>query len=183
MHHSPTPSERLRPLRAVRQYRQFTEEPAPAEDIDAIVDVGRWTGSSRNEQPWRFIVIRDIPTIRRLAEVGHPQTRSLSTATSAVAIVLPDEPDRAISRAYDDGRVAERLLIAASELGLGGGIAWIRRDVAPAVAEVFGLPADRMVRTIVALGHPTEEARQLRKATGEARLPRSETVFEERWPA
>ena len=177
-----TPHERLRDLRRVRQYRQFTDEPPSPEEMDAIVDAARWTGSSRNEQPWRFVVIRDIGTIRRIGEMGLPQTRALPTATAAIAIIVPDDPAREVMRAYDEGRVAERMLIAASMLGLGGGITWIRKDVLPAAREILELPDDLLVRTIVALGHPTEAARLPRLPRGQARLPRDQTVFHDRWP-
>jgi nitroreductase len=110
-----------------------------------------------------------------------PQLRSLATATAGIAIVLPAEPDRSISHAYDDGRVAERVLIAANMLGLGAAIAWVRGDVLPLARELLGLPEDRTVRTIMALGHPTDEARHPKAAPGKARLPRNETVYEERW--
>jgi hypothetical protein len=48
---------------------------------------------------------------------------------------------------------------------------------------MLGVPEDRQVRTIIAIGHPTAAARRPKSAPGEARLPREETVFEERWPA
>jgi nitroreductase len=111
-----------------------------------------------------------------------PQTRSLKTAPAAIAIVLPDD-DHAISRAYDEGRAAERILIAANLVGLAAGIAWITTPVRPLVSELLGLPADRFVRTIVVVGHPTEAALALKSPPGKGRLPRSETVFDERWPA
>ena len=44
------------------------------------------------------------------------------------------------------------------------------------------LPDDWTVRTIVAIGHPTAAANKPKAAPGEARLPREETVFSERWP-
>jgi hypothetical protein len=47
---------------------------------------------------------------------------------------------------------------------------------------VLGLPDDRFVRTIVALGHPTEAARRPKSGPGEARLGRDQVIFEERWP-
>jgi nitroreductase len=177
------PHDRLRDLRRVRQYREFTPERLSEAEVDAIADVARWSGSSRNSQPWRFIVLTDLATIRRIADAGMPQTRSLPTATAAIAIVLPDEPEREVSRAYDEGRAAERILIAASMLGAGGGIAWIRSDVRDAVRSILGLPADRYVRTVVSLGHPSEGARAPKNAPGSARLPRSEVVLPERWPA
>ncbi len=177
----PSAIERVRPLVRTRQYREFTEDPPDQAALDAITEAARWSGSSNNGQPWRFIEIRDRTSLRRLAEAGLPQTRPLLTATAAIAIVLPVDHDRAISHAFDDGRAAERMLVAASMLDLGAGISWVRADVREAVGEILGLPADRFVRTIVAVGHPTEAARRPKSAPGQARLPREQVVFEERW--
>ncbi len=175
------PRERVLPLLRTRQVREFTDEPLAQDVLDAIVDAARWSGSSQNEQPWRFIVIRDGDTLRRLAEAGQPQTRPLNSATAAVAVVLPDEKGRAISRAYDEGRAAERMLVAASMLDVAAGISWVRPDVADAVHQILAVPQGRLVRTIVALGHPTETALQPKSAPGQARLPREQVVLEERW--
>jgi len=177
------PADAIRPLLRVRQTREFTDEPVAPDVLDAIADAARWSGSSQNSQPWRFVVIRSSDTIRRIAEAGLPQTRSLRTATAAVAIVLPEAPGKGISNAFDEGRAAERMLIAASYAGIAAGIAWILADVRPMVAEVLGLPGDRFVRTLVALGHPTPAARQPKSAPGEARLQREETVFYDSWSA
>jgi nitroreductase len=178
----PDPAAAVRPLVRTRQIREFTPEPLGDDILRALADVARWTGSSRNEQPWRFLVITDEATIRRIGEIGLPQTRSLATATAALAIVLPAAAEREIHDAYDDGRVAERVLVAASLLRIGAGIAWIRRDIRAAVNELLGIPADRYVRTIVALGHPTDNARRPKSAPGTARLPREQVVFGGRWP-
>lgn len=176
-----SPRERIRPLLHTRQVREYTHEPLAPDVLDAIVDAARWSGSSQNEQPWRFIVIRDEAALRRLAEAGQPQTRPLNSATSAVAIVLPDEKGRAISRAYDEGRAAERMLVAASMLGVAAGISWVLPGVVQSVRDILGVPADHIVRTIVALGHPTDAALRPKSAAGQARLPRQQVVFEERW--
>jgi nitroreductase len=176
------PAEVVRPLVRTRQYREFTDEPPTDEQLAAILDAARWSGSAGNEQPWRFIAIRDRDTLRRLGEAGVPQTRGLLTAPAAIAIVLPED-DHPIARAYDDGRVAERILIAASMLGLGSGISWVRNVHMPVFAEILGLPAGRQVRTIMTVGHPTAAARAPKAEPGKARLAREQVVFEERWPA
>jgi nitroreductase len=106
----------------------------------------------------------------------------LETATAVIAIVLPDDPDRRISHAYDGGRAAERMLIAAGMLGLAAGIAWVRPEHLAAAREILALPADRMVRTLIALGHPTAAALLPKSAPGQARLPRDEVIFPERIP-
>jgi nitroreductase len=178
----PSPLDLVRPLLRTRQIREFTDEPLSDAQLDALADVARWSGSSQNTQPWRFIVVRDRAALRHLFEVGQPQTRSLETAAAAIVITVPDEEGKRVSLAYDEGRAAERILVAASLLRLGAGIAWVRGAVLPAVREAIGLPADRAVRTIVALGHPTDAAKQPKSAPGEARLPREQVVFEERWP-
>lgn len=178
-----SPRDLVRPLIRTRQIREFTLEPPTVSEIDALLEVARWTGSASNRQPWRFVLVRDPERLRRIADAGLPQTRPLLSAPTAVAIVLPNDPARQVHDAYDDGRAAERLLVGATMLGLGAGIAWVRVDVRPAIATILALPADRFVRTIVAIGHPTEAARRPKSEPGTARLPLATLVAEERWPA
>jgi nitroreductase len=177
-----TPAEVVRPLIRVRQVREFTAEPVTPDELAAIADAGRWSGSSQNTQPWRLVAIRDADTIRRLEEASMPNTRSLATAVAAVAVVMPEDPAQVVRFAYDEGRLSERMLIAATLLGLGGGIAWVTPDNRPAVGAILGVPEGRHIHTILALGHPTEAARAPKSEPGKARLPRNEVVFEDRWP-
>ena len=179
---STSPADLVKPLLRVRQVREFASTPVDPTALHAMADAARWSGSSRNAQPWRFIIIRDPDTLRTIHEAGLPQTRALATAQAAIAIVLPEAPGSGISNGYDEGRAAERMLIAASMLGHGAGIAWIRSEARPLVAQLLGLPEDRFVRTVIAIGHPSEAGRRSKSAPGEARLPREDMVFEERWP-
>lgn len=176
-----TPAAKVGPLRRIRQTLEFSDQPVAAQQVEAIADVARWSGSANNRQPWRFVVIRNIVTIRRISQAGLPHTVTLSTAGAAIAFVLPDDPEREVVDAYDDGRAAERVLIAASMLGLAAAISWIRPDVRAAVRDILEIPADLMVRTVMAVGHPASRALRPRSAPGAGRLPRSETIHRERW--
>jgi nitroreductase len=178
-----SPADVVRPLLRVRQIREFTDEPVTAAQLDAIADAGRWSGSSRNSQPWRFIVVQDVSTLRRMGETSLPQTRSLQTAMAAIAISMPSDPEHEVGDAYDEGRAAERMLIAASLLGLGAGIAWVVRAAQPTIREILGVPRDRIVRTILAIGRPSTAGLRPKSPPGRARLPRESVVFGERWPA
>src|SRR5687768_4229615 len=100
---SPKPRDGVRPLLRTRQVREFTSEPVEDADVDAIVDAARWSGSSGNSQPWRFVVIRDPEALLELAEAGQPQTRALATAKAAIAIVLPQQPGSGVMHAFDEG--------------------------------------------------------------------------------
>jgi len=177
------PSARVRDLIRTRQYREFTPDPPADEQLQALLDVARWTGSSRNSQPWRFVLVRDVDVIRRLADAGMPLTRSLRSATAAIAIVLPVDTERATSLAFDEGRVAERILVGASMLGLGAGVAWVHGDARALALQLLGVPDGWLIRTIVSLGRPSDAARAPKSAPGTARLPRDQVAFEERWPA
>ena len=175
------PADVVRPLLRVRQVREFTDREVDPAALSAIADAARWSGSAGNRQPWRFVVIQRPETLRRLADANLPSTIALTTATAALAIAEVQEQGAAVSNAYDEGRAAERALIAASLIGLGAAICWIAPDARPIVHDVLGVPDDRFVRTIVAIGHPTAEARRPKASRGSARLPRAETVFRERF--
>jgi nitroreductase len=166
----------LRTLRRTRQVRRFTDEPVDDAEIRAILEVARWTGSSENRQPWIFIVIRDRDVRRRIAELA-PYARHVAKAPVAIAILMNGEhPDE---DTYDEGRVAERILIAASALGLGGGIGWADSVAEQAaVGALLDVVPPAWVRTIVALGHPTDEARLPRTGPGTGRRPLAELVRE-----
>jgi nitroreductase len=165
----------VEPLLRVRQTREFADAPLDAAHLEAIVDAARWSGSRENRQPWRFVVIGRTDTVRAIGKAGAPDARTLATAPAAVAIVLPQDKSAAISNAFDEGRAAERMLVAAELLGLGAGLAWIGADQRPAVGELLGVPEGWFVRTIVAIGSPSD-------SQGErSRRPREETVFRERW--
>lgn len=178
------PHEAVRPLLRVRQVREFeVDRPVDAAALDAIADAARWTGSSQNTQPWRFVILTDRALLDKVAAAGMPQTRSLRTAPAAIAIAMPIDPKRAISLAFDEARAAERILTAANLVGLRAGIAWVSGPARAALGEALGLPDDRQVRTLVAIGHPTAAARRPKSAPGTARLPRQETVFRGGWKA
>ncbi|MFL5684826.1 MAG: nitroreductase family protein [Chloroflexota bacterium] len=165
----------LQALRRTRQVRSFTNEPVSDEDLHAILEVARWTGSSMNTQPWQFIVIRDADVRRRIGEISV-HARYVAKAPLAMAIAMPGEDSE--SDAYDEGRVAERILIAASAMDLGAGIGWIEEKDYGAIRDLLGVTAPAFVRTVVSIGHPSEEARKPRTGPRTGRRPLEEFVRE-----
>ncbi|MGI8477273.1 MAG: nitroreductase family protein [Thermomicrobiales bacterium] len=146
------PNEVIEALRTVRQARLYSPEPVPPQTLATLLEVARWTGSSRNTQPWEFVVVTDPEDLRRLSQLRTP-INWVAQAPMAIAIVLDGDGP---SEAYDEGRVTERLLFAARVLGLGGGIAWFGDEAKDAEAKrILGIPAERTARSVVAIGHPT----------------------------
>ena len=142
----------VRAFRDVRQIRQYRPDPVPPSVIQELLEAARWTGSSRNTQPWHFIVLSDPEQRRKISEV-RAAINWVAGAPLAIAIVLNGNGE--ISEAYDEGRVTERLLDAASFLGIGGGTAWFGDAAQQADAKrILGVPDDRTARSVVALGYP-----------------------------
>lgn len=163
----------LTALRRTRQVREFTDESVSDADLQAILEQARWSGSSMNRQPWTFIVMRERDDLERLAELV-PNARYVAGAAAAIAIAMAG--DNAEWDAYDEGRAAERILIAANALGLGAGIGWAVASARPQVGQYFSLEPPAFVRTIISLGHPTEAARRPKSAPGAARRPLKDLV-------
>lgn len=169
-----------RVMRRLRAVRHFTDEPVADELVKEILEVARWTGSAQNLQPWRFVVLRERGTLRQLAGL-MPNAPQVGRAPMAIAVVMPAE--RAVLHAYDEGRVTERILLAAAALGLGAAVGWVNQEAREAAAAMLGIPEDRLLRSVVAIGHAAPEAARPRSRPGTARLPLEELAHRERWGA
>jgi nitroreductase len=165
-------------MRTVRQIRQYKAEPVPDDIVSELLKVARWTGSSRNTQPWHFVVVTDKEQLRKTSQLRTP-INWLAAAPLGIAIVLDGA---GVSEAYDEGRVTERILIAAHSLGYGGGVAWFGDDTQQAEAKrILAIPAERTARSMVMIGRPiTAKDPRPNRATG-GRKPLSEIVSYERF--
>jgi nitroreductase len=171
-----TIEDRIVFLRSLRAVRSFRPDPVPQGVVDDILEVARWSGSASNRQPWELVVIRDPETLGALARV-EGYAAHLSGAPLGIVLVMAGE--RAAQETYDEGRLAERIMLAAWAHGVGSSVGWFVGDGRAAAREILGIPEDRTVRTAISLGYPEEGAR--RRRAGRARKPLSEIVHEERY--
>jgi len=165
-------------MRTVRQIRQYASEEVPDNVVEQLLRVAQWTGSSRNTQPWHFVVVKEKDRLRKISQLRAP-INWLAAAPLGIAIVLDGA---GVSEAYDEGRVTERILIAAHNLGYGGGVAWYGDDSQQAEAKrILGVPADRTARSIVMIGRPVSAKDPRPNARPGGRKPLSEIVSYERY--
>jgi nitroreductase len=143
--------EVLEQINKVRQVRQYEDKPVSDDVIDQLLEIARWTGSSRNTQPWHFIVVDDREKLKAISELRTP-INWVAESSLAIAIVLDGKNEN--SEAYDEGRVTERLMIAAHLLGLGAGTAWYGDPPLQEKAKaILGIPQEQTARSVVAIGH------------------------------
>ena len=136
-----------------RSIRKFKDEDVPLEILLDIVDVARWAPSSKNRQPWEFIVIRDRSILEKLSTF-HPGCKPLSEAKAAIAVV-GDPTISPNTYMVDCANATMYILLAAHALGLGA--VWINTIGYEGMKDILKIPKDKALVSLVALGWPAEE--------------------------
>lgn len=161
-------------IRTKRAIRKFTDQPLPADVIREILDAGRLSESSKNDQPWTFIAITNRDTLTRLSQTGD-YAGHLAGAAFAVAIV--GKADTYTKYEFDFGRAAQNMMLTAHGRGIGSVIASIYHpDQARAI---LGFPADTTCETAISFGYPAEKIDQPPRKGG--RRPFEDVVRWEKW--
>jgi nitroreductase len=164
----------------VRVVRRFADRPLEPWALDRILNAGRRAGSSKNLQRWAFIVCRERGHLAELASVG-PWAGHLAGAAVAVALVTPDPraADAPLSIAWDLGRAAQNMILAAWELGIGSVPATVYEQ--EAARRLLGYPAEWHCEYILSFGYPADPAVLAAPNRAGGRRALADVVHEERW--
>ena len=135
-------------IRTKRAIRQFQDKPLPDEVVLAVLNAGRRSQSSKNEQGWQFIAIRDKSLLKALSECGQ-WAGHLAGAALGVAILTPD-PTAKFQTMFDAGQTAAFMQLAAWELGVGSVPASIYD--AEKAQELLGFPSSGISASLYPLG-------------------------------
>jgi nitroreductase len=161
-------------IRARRNVRQFTDEPVPADHLDRILEAGRRAPSSKNTQPWDFVVVTDRDQLTELSAVWQ---FGMHVAGSAATIALVTSTVDARSVSYDLGQATMSMMLAAADLGIGSGHSSVGDQ--ELARSVLGLPPDRSCAYLVAFGYPAD--RPLKPIRRPDRRPFDDVVHRGRW--
>jgi len=177
--HTDNPKEVIALLRGLRAVRQFRAGAIPQEVVDAMLGVARWSGSANNRQHWEFVVIRERGTLQALAKC-EGYAWHLAGAALGIVVVMAGNADLVDQETYDEGRLSERMMLAAEAYGVGSSIGWFKGNGRKDAKALLGIPQERLVRTVISLGYPDEEARRARPKVADARKPLPESGHWER---
>ncbi len=139
-------------IRTKRATRQFQETPLPEDVAKSILNAGRRSQSSKNNQAWQFIAIRDKEILKALSTCGE-WAGHIAGAAMAVAILIPD-PNAKFQHLVDCGQAAAFMQLAAWELGVGSCPASIYEP--EKAREILGFPAEWHLRLALSFGYPLE---------------------------
>lgn len=165
-------------IRARRDVREYADRPLAPDDLDRILEAGRRSPSSRNEQRWDFVVVTDRERLERLAQVwrgaGHV---ARSAATIGLVAPVAEDPEARASMAYDLGQATMAMALAATDLGIGSAHAAVADQ--GLARDLLGLPGERELAYMLVLGHPAD--RPLVPIAEPARRAFDDVVHRERW--
>jgi nitroreductase len=165
-------------IRSRRNVRSFTDQPIADDHLDEILESGRRSPSSRNWQPWDFILVRQREQLEKLSHVwrgaGH-----VAYAAAAIALIAPvPKEDRQRNRLqYDLGQVTMSIMLAAASLGIGSSHSAVGdQDMA---RSLLGFPDERFCAYLISLGYPAD--RPLTLIRNPDRRPFDEVVHRDHW--
>ncbi len=165
-------------IRTRRSVREFDRRPVSDEEVNLILESGLWAPSGRNNQPWKFAVIRD-PSLKKTLSTFTHYSSTIEQAQVCIAVFLDH------SRSYDRtkdvqaiGASIQNMLLTIHSMGLGG--VWLGEILKnkEKVAELLGASKELELMAVVALGHPREEIKGLgAKERSTMRAPLTEKLF------
>ena len=161
-------SDAVRTVLAVRSYQ---DRPIPERVVRKIAEAAHLTASSRNGQPWHFIVVQDRATIQKL---GGMLRSGAYTAGAPLAIAVGVDRDSPYGIS-DASRAIQSMALVAWEEGVGSN--WVGYQNIPEVGKLLGVPDTVALVAVVPFGYPAQATGKGKKA----RKPFSEVVHGERF--
>jgi nitroreductase len=159
-------------IRSRHAVRQFDPRPVPDEVLHTILDAGRRAQSSKNTQPWEFVVVRDRDTLTALSKTGD-FAQHLAGATFAVVLVGSAQTTW---NSFDLGQAAAFLQLAATDLGVGSCIAAIYRP--DEARQILNIPEGKNLFCAISFGYPAADFKPLKLG---GRKPIDDLVHWEKW--
>jgi nitroreductase len=138
-------------IRTRRAVRLFSDQPVADEVLRAILDGGRRAQSSKNTQPWQFVVIQNRETLAALSKLGDYAGHLAGAAFAVVLVGLAQTH----WNSFDLGQAAAHLQLTAWNFGVGSCIAALYDQ--DAARSLLGIPPDANCYAAISFGYPSPD--------------------------
>lgn len=155
-------------IKGRRSVREFLDEEVSKEEIEQILEAGRWAPSGLNNQPWKFVVIKDKKMLKEVSQ--FTKYGNIIRGANLIIVVFIDN-----SVTYDRtkdvqsiGAGIQNMLLQIHSMGLGG--CWIGEilNQREKVERLLQTPSEFELMAVVAVGKPVKrERRSTRKKLSE----------------
>lgn len=161
----------LEAIKSRRSINKFEQYDITDDELDTILEAGRWAPSHANSQPWRFIVVKEPERKRTIAEITKEITyfnTGVTDASVIVAVCVNQDEDP--SHYVEDGAAAvQNMSLMAQGLGLAS--FWIgsyqiqgKKGLAEKkLRSLLNVPKNFRVIALLPIGKPAVETESRRK--------------------
>jgi nitroreductase len=142
-----------------RSIRQYTAQPVDREQLIEIIKAGTWAPSGLNNQPWRFVIIRDVEARFKLSEFTKYR-KIIEAAPACIAVFIDSKAMYHDTKDHQAmGACIQNMLLTAHALGLGA--VWLGEILKNAdnIRAFLELPQEMELMAVVAIGHPAAGSR------------------------
>ena len=137
-------------VRTVLAVRNFQSKTVPDDLVTRIVESARLTGSSKNGQPWHFIVVKNHDTLHQLGSLVS-SGRYNDQAALAIVVAVDKSSQFGLS---DASRAIQSMVLTAWSEGVGSNwTGWVGMS---RVAALLGVPDSIDVIAVVPFGYPSQ---------------------------
>lgn len=146
-------------IRTRRSVRSFADRDIPPDVLERVMEAARIAPSGNNRQPWRFVIVRNAPKRKQIADACYDQG---FVADAPVVIVCSAEP---YPNSYEpwgnnshlaDAVIAmDHLILAARDEGLG--TCWVGAVHDNRVKKIVNAPRNVKVLMVIPIGYPAHE--------------------------
>lgn len=156
-------------VRKRRSIRTYTREPVDRESLDLLVEAMLRSPSSRNRQPWEFVIVDDPQLLSKLSEAKEHGSGFLQNAP--LGIVVCADSTKSDVWVEDCSIAAILVQMVAQSLGLGS--CWIQirnrmhdgqKTAEKHIQDILGLPERIKVVSMISIGHPDETKQPVPKS-------------------
>lgn len=144
-----------------RSVRSYKPDPIPNQVFERVIGAALAAPSWKNQQCWRFIVIKDADSVKNVGAVldGNRCAGAFENAPAAILIAAePSDSGRLEGKDYylvDCGVAMEHLVLAATAEGLG--TCWVGLFNETPFHNLLGIPGDVRVVAITPIGYPSDD--------------------------
>ena len=157
----------IKKRRSVRAYKDI---PIKNNDLDKMLEAGRWAPSGVNIQPWRFLVVREKRLIKEIGELccfGAIKSRHVC---EAAAVIVLCGNSRSMGDTWENDCMIAGTNITLMAEALGIGSCWIGAFNGQGIRNLCTIPDHLKIIALISLGYADHSV------TPPPRLPLKELV-------
>ncbi len=145
--------------------RSYHDKPLEQDKLRAVLEAARLAPSAKNLQDWRFVVVTDGQTKKKVAAAANNQTFIETAGAVVVACTVSDHVMRCGQAVgpIDVAIALEHMCLQATELGLA--TCWIGSFYPDKIRQIVGIPDGVIIVELLALGYPADTPKQSRRET------------------